>query len=263
MIRSKMRSLQKAEWQRRRRKERARKTSVHFRSVRVYKKLFGVNQGGQLVNMTDEINAYLIERLKDPNRHREHGENTSLISPVSPLMNFHLKEPTWNDIQSERRSARSGSTSGPNGVPYIVYKRCLQLLWSLWKLSKIAWRRGKITCQWRHSEGSWIPKEEGVKRISEFRSISLLDVEGNICFLNRRLSDYLLKNEYIATALEKWVVPRMTGWIEHTGVVSKLLKDVKKDKGDMMSNGWTLRMHSGQSRIAWLKTPSNTIMSLS
>ena len=114
--------------------------------------------------------------LKDPNSHRELGKNTSLISPVSPSTNF---EP--------------GSAPRSNGVPYIVYKRCPQIQRRLWKLLKIVWRGGKITCQWRYSEGNWIPKEEGAKRISQFRCISLLKVEGKFFFnlLNRRLSDYL------------------------------------------------------------------------
>ena len=63
-------------------------TGVHFQSVNIYKKLFGVNQSGQLESTTDEINAYLLGTLKDPNRHQELGENMSLISPVSSSTTF-------------------------------------------------------------------------------------------------------------------------------------------------------------------------------
>ena len=54
----------------------------------------------------------------------------------------------------------------------------------------------------------------------------MLNVEGKFCF-------YLLKNEYIDTAVQKGGVTGMPACIEHTGVVSQLLKDTKNDKGDM------------------------------
>ena len=170
-----MRSLWRAEWHRQWRKERAQKRLAFISNpYRFTKKLLRVNRSGQRERTTGEINAYLIEMLKDPNRHQELGENTSLVLPVSPSTNFDLKEPTWNKIQSVIRSARLGSALGPNRVPYIVYKRCLQLLCRLWKLLKIVWRRGKITGQWRYSEGIWTPEEGGAKRICQFRCISLL-----------------------------------------------------------------------------------------
>ena len=71
--------------------------------------------------------------------------------------------------------------------------------------------------------------------MSIFISISLLNIGGQIFFslLNRGLSDYLLKDEYADTAVEKGRLPGMPGCIEHIGVVSQLLKDAKKDQGDM------------------------------
>ena len=115
------------------------------------------------------------------------------------------------------KKARSGSAPGPNGVPYIVYKRCPQLLRFLLKLLRIIWRRGKVVRQWRYSQGIWVPKEEGTK-INQCRCISLLNVEGKIFFslLNRRFVDFLLKNTYIDMSVQKGGVPGMPGVIEHT-----------------------------------------------
>ena len=81
--------------------------------------------------------------LKDPKRHQELRENTLLISPVTPSRNFDLKEPTCNEIKIVIKSARSDSAAGPNRVPYIVHKRCPQLLRRLCKLVKIVRRKGK------------------------------------------------------------------------------------------------------------------------
>ena len=71
-----------------------------------------------------------------------------------------------------------------------------KLLRTLWKILHVIWRRGAVADQWRQVEGVWIPKEENSTKLEQFRSISLLSVEGKIFFsiLSRRLTDFLFKN---------------------------------------------------------------------
>ena len=66
---------------------------------------------------TEEIDTFLKETLKDPNRLRDLEVNTSLITPTPPSMDFDVKEPTWSEIQTVIKKASSGSAPGPNGVP--------------------------------------------------------------------------------------------------------------------------------------------------
>ncbi|KAK0150652.1 hypothetical protein N1851_008245 [Merluccius polli] len=89
--------------------------------------------------------------------------------------------------------------------------------------------------QWRFAEGVWIPKEENAKNIEQFRTISLLSVEGKIFFaiLSRRLTEFLLKNEYIDTAVQKGGIPKVPGCLEHTGVVTQLIREAREGKGDL------------------------------
>ena len=119
-------------------------------------------------------------------------------------------------------------------MPYYVYKRCPQLLRFLWKLIKIIWRRGKIVEYWKYSEGIWIPKEEGARKIDEFRYISLLNTEG-IFFriLNKGLISFLQNNNHIDTSVQKRGVPGIPGCMENTGVISQLLKEAKTNKGNL------------------------------
>lgn len=65
--------------------------------------------------------------------------------------------------------------------------------------------QGIIASQWRYAEGVWIPKEENSTNTEQIRSISLLSVEGKIFFsvVARRMTDFLLKNDYIVTSLQK------------------------------------------------------------
>ena len=89
--------------------------------------------------------------------------------------------------------------------------------------------------QWRFTEGVWIPKEEGSKSLDQFRIISLLNTEIKIFFslLSRRLSDFILGNGYIDTSVEKGGVAGMPGCLEHTGVLTQLLREAKESKGDL------------------------------
>jgi len=104
------------------------------------------------------------------------------------------------------RKARASSAPGPNGIPYRVYKNCLKLTRRLWKLLRVAWRRGKLAESWQRAEGCFIPKEENAESLGQFRTILLLNVE----VLARRMTDYMLSNEYVDIAVKKGGILQLT-----------------------------------------------------
>lgn len=97
------------------------------------------------------------------------------------------------------------------------------------------WQRGKVASHWRSAEGIWIPKEGNASTIEQFRIISLLCVKGKIFFkiVSQRLMEFLLKNGYIDTSVQKGGVPGVRGCLEHTGVVSQLIREAKETRGDL------------------------------
>jgi len=103
------------------------------------------------------------------------------------------------------------------------------LLRRLWNLLKVIWRKGKIPDEWQREEGIFTPKEKNFKHISQFRTISLLNVEGKIFFaiLARRLSTYLTTNGYVDTSVQKGGVPGFSGCVEHTSAISQLIREAK------------------------------------
>lgn len=118
---------------------------------------------------------------------------------------------------------------------YKVYKNCPKLRHRLWKALKVIWRRGKIAQSWRYADGVYIPKDEKSENIDQFRVISLLSVESKIFFsiVAKRLSNFLLSNKYIDTSEQKGGIPRVPGCIEHTGVVTQLIREAREGKGDL------------------------------
>ena len=65
--------------------------------------------------------------------------------------------------------------------------------------------KGKVPDCWQRAEGIFVPKEKDSKHVSQFRTISLLNVEGKIYFaiLAKRLTTYLMVNQYIDTSVQK------------------------------------------------------------
>lgn len=236
VLRKKLLTLRRAEWHRRRAKERAKRRAAFLSNpFGVTKQLLGQKRNGHLTCAKAEIDTYLHNTYSDAARDEDLGVCRDLIEPPLPATNFNTKVPSWKEIQTVVKAARNNSAPGPNGVPYLVYKRCPKLLHRLWKILRAIWRRGKVAHQWRSAEGVWVPKEEKSTSIEQFRTISLLNVEGKIFFsiLSQRLSDYLLKNQYIDPSVQKGGIPGVPGCLEHSGVVTQLIREAREGRGNL------------------------------
>ncbi|XP_015259791.1 PREDICTED: uncharacterized protein LOC107104322 [Cyprinodon variegatus] len=236
ILRQRLISLRRAEWHRRRGRERARKRTAFVANPFGFtKRLLGQTRSGTLQCSENEINQSLSATYSDSRREEELPTCRELPTPPIPSVQFNIKEPTLAEVRNIVRAARTSAAPGPSGVPYKVYKHCPRLLERLWRLIRVVWRRGKVAQQWRHSEGVWIPKEENASDITQFRTISLLSVEGKIFFkiLANRLSEYLLRNSYIDTSVQKGGVQGMPGCLEHTGVITQLIREARENRGDL------------------------------
>ncbi len=109
--------------------------------------------------------------MSDSLREQELEPNKALISHAPATTQFNLRGPILKEVEEIIKAARSVSTPGPSGVPYLVYKHCPELLWNLCKFLKVIWReRERVADQFRCDEGVWIPKEENSKNNNQFRT---------------------------------------------------------------------------------------------
>ena len=152
-----------------------------------------------------------------------------------PAVDFKNTVPDWREFTNRLRKTRSKSAPGPNGVPYVVYKRCQEVAKLLWHYIKGIWRKNTVSDEWRKAEGIFIPKEEGAKTVDKFRTISLLNVEGKLYFALRadRLLSYAVKNGYIDTSIQKGGVPGVSGCLEHTAILSQMIREAKAEKKNL------------------------------
>ena len=235
MLREKIRRLRAAERTRRAKKERSRKRSQFIRDpYKFTKDLLGGERSGTLKSGKREVEQHLSDVHSNECKGLTLGE-CDRIEPVSePSIPLDEREPTWKEVQEVVKKARSGSAPGPNGIPYKVYKKYPKLLRILWQLLKKVWKKGAVPTSWRRAEGCFVPKEKDSSTVKQFRTISLLNVEGKIFFsvFGKRMAAYMTNNDYVDTSIQKGGIPGFSGCAEHTSVISQL-REAKEQKGDL------------------------------
>ncbi|XP_059378226.1 uncharacterized protein LOC132114105 [Carassius carassius] len=235
-LRERLCRLRKAESTRKKRKDRENKRSQFTKDpFRFTRTLLGEAKSGKLTSPKGDVEAFLRETHNDTSRNQALHANPSISSIKIPEKELNVSEPSWREVQEVVKKARTGSAPGPSCIPYKVYKKCPMLLRRLWKLFRRIWRKGTIPSGWKKAEGCFVPKEENSSTIDQFRTISLLSVEGKIFFsvLAKRMTSYMTENGYINTAIQKGGIPGFSGCLEHTGVLSQMIREAKASKGNL------------------------------
>ena len=186
----------------------------------------------------ENVESHLKKSHNDPERQKERDipEDLPLPQYEEPEIEYNNQPPTWGECNARLRKTRAKSAPGPNGVPYQVYKRCPGVAKLLWQYLRGMWKNNLICEKWRRAEGIFIPKEDGATEVEKYRTISLLNVEGKLYFALRadRLLQFSLANKYIDTSVQKGGVPGISGCLEHTSILSTLIREARAEKKDLV-----------------------------
>ena len=232
--RGRLKRMQKVERAAKRKKERRKANEGFIKDPFKYAKgLLEAKKSGNLQAGKQEIDSYLKATYSAADRNEELGMPPVLDRPTCPGKEFDLRDLALYEVTEVVRKARGKSAAGPNGVSYRVFKNCPQLLKLLWRMLRAAWRKRYVHPEWQVAEGVFIPKEEVSSKISQFRPIALLNVEGKIYLsvLARRLTRYLLANGFIDTSVQKAGIPGFSGCLEHSSVIWDTIRKAKSQKG--------------------------------
>ena len=80
----------------------------------------------------------------DSDREIPLSESAGLVWPATPGEKFNNNPPKLDEIRAVVQKARAKSAPGPNGVPYLLYKICPNILRRLHKILLGAWSNQKI-----------------------------------------------------------------------------------------------------------------------
>ena len=200
------------------------------------RKVISPKPKGNLSSSKEEVEEHLKKAHSDPQKDLQREPQEDLWNYEESKVEFNNDPPSFNEFMKVLRKTRAKSAPGPNGVPYIVYKRCPKVARQLWLYLKGMWKRNSISESWRYAEGILIPKVDEATEISKFRTISLLNVEGKIYFSLRadRLLKFVQDNKYIDPSIQKGGLPEISGCLEHTSVLSQLIREAKTEKKDLV-----------------------------
>ena len=192
---------------------------------------------GRLQSSKEEVEEFVTAAHSDPAREEEIPIPDDLYEYPEVELEFNKKPPTLKEFSALLRKTRSKSAPGPNGVPYKVYKKCPGVAKELWSYLRDLWKKNVIPDSWRKAEGVFIPKEDGATVVSKFRTINLCNVEGKLQLglLAGKITQFTVGNGYIDTSIQKGGVPGIAGCLEHTAILSQLMRDAKKDGKDLVS----------------------------
>ena len=235
-IKQRLATLRRAECLRKQHKKKERTRTAFYRDpYRFVKDLFVKEKSGTLKAPIRELEEHLRKTYSDNQRHMPASIPDDMPPIQPPEHQMETRPPTWSEVESTVKRARTASAPGPNGVPYRLYKNTPGVLKYLWRLMKVAWEKGIIPKAWRRAGGILIPKEKNSSTIDQFRQICLLNVEGKIFFsvVAQRLSAFLQRNNYVDTSVQKAGISGFSGCLEHTNVIWHQVQTAKKEKKDL------------------------------
>uniref|UniRef100_A0A3B4XDA6 Reverse transcriptase domain-containing protein n=1 Tax=Seriola lalandi dorsalis TaxID=1841481 RepID=A0A3B4XDA6_SERLL len=235
-LRQKLARLRRVERIRRRRKKKEKERTSFFRDPFKYAwQLLDEKRRGKLNTSKEELESYMKSQYSDNRRASPLGPPGHVPHPNPPTIQFDISPPKLQEVEVVIKKARSASAPGPNGLPYKLYKNCPQVVRVLWRLMRTAWRNKEVPAEWQQALGVFIPKEENSCTVSQFRSIALLNVEGKIFFsvLARRMTNFLMANEYIDTSCQKVGIPGFPGCIEHSSIIWEQIQQAKRERQDL------------------------------
>ena len=190
----------------------------------------------QEINFTkSETESYFSDIYKDSGRHRDFDPPEDTDRPQIPATSISSSPPKWGELKAILKKTRNKSAPGPNGVPYLVYKKCPRTFSHVFKLMVKIWNSRKIPAQWRVGKVILIPKSSNTTSPSGCRPIVLSNASGKLFFqvIAKRLLKYLVSNNYLKTSIQKGFLPRISGCVEHTQALMEALQDAKRRKKEI------------------------------
>ena len=86
---------------------------------------------GTLQSSKEEVEKFLQEVHGNQEMEKSTPEDMpeDLVEFDEPQVDFDSSLPSWHEFNNKLRKARNKSAPGPNGVPYLVYKRRPNVTW--------------------------------------------------------------------------------------------------------------------------------------
>ena len=128
-LKEKHNALSRVENQRKRRVKRRKRQGRFFQEQYKYaRNIFDKPKSGVLKTDKNLLEKCLKDMYSDPRRHIPLENNSNLVLPASPKVEFDMKPLTRDVIRWILSKSRNKSSPGRNGISFLLYKKCPNLL---------------------------------------------------------------------------------------------------------------------------------------
>ena len=175
--------------------------------------------------------SFFEERYSDQYRTEKVNFPEFLDIPQRPSHPFIVSAPPAIVFENYIKSRRNKSSPGPDGIPYVIYKKCHNTRKLLIRLLQCIWNEGQIPYFEKLALKILLPKTTSTA-IKDFRDITLFNtsLKALTGVWGRRLCEFMTKNSYIDTTLQKGFIPRIAGCIEHNQTLVTQIKEERNNK---------------------------------
>jgi hypothetical protein len=175
-----------------------------------------------------EAEKFFRDRYSDPNRCEKIQFPGFLDVPTPPTSNITSGVPPVDRFESYIMSRRNKSSPGPDGIPFVVYKKCPQVRQRLICLLRQLWKSGRIPFADKRAIKFLVAKSSSTN-VEDFRDITLFNtsLKAITGVWGRLVTDFMTKNQYLDTTIQKGFIPRMSGCIEHNQTLTDIIKENK------------------------------------
>jgi hypothetical protein len=181
--------------------------------------VFAPTSGGKATFGVDKANDFFKATYADADRGHLYDlvpelENHRLPPPTHP---FDMRAPTEEELDDIVRVKKNGSSPGPNGLPYLVYKKMPNAMRRrLHMIIVRVFEERRIPISWQMALVILLAKTDDTSEPELMRPIAKTNTDGKCFFtwLQRRTTRYMLDNEYIRLEIQKAFLPGIPGCLE-------------------------------------------------
>ena len=179
----------------------------------------------------------------------------------TPTYQYDITPPTYQEITKIiRRMKASGSPCPLDQISIIVFRRCPYLRSYLQLIFRKISCTGQIPSMWKKAVTILIHKKGEQNDPQNFRPITLETVPLKICtsFLRNRMYNFLNKNGYIESTIQKGFTPGMAGTFEHTYHMAYLINQARAKQRSIVIRLLDLKNAFGEVQRRSITPPHTT-----
>lgn len=195
------------------------------------KKFFDQKSAEKPSFSAEDALRYFSQTYADEDRASGYDSFPDVTDVPEPSVCFPQTVPPFSLFANCLRKTRNSSSPGPNGIPYIVWKKCPSLQHRLYTVCCKVWKSTNIPSCWRRAVIVLMHKAGDSSNPSNFRPIALSNCDGKIFFslVSAQLTSFMCSNKYFDGCLQKGFLPRLSGCVEHSTLSVEALRDAKEN----------------------------------